>query len=107
MTQILDALTEVHYLRKITIDAEKGSKEAYQLILSMVLWKKGDLENVMIDHSSYITLSEPIKSKPHYYFQKLYQQDFSALPKSYIAAEHTGYFTQTDPFISEQTDPSF
>ncbi len=90
MTKVLDALTEAHYLKKINIKAEKGDKEAFQLILSKVLWKKGDLINVTTDKTSYITLDEEIKIKPHLYFQYLYQEDFSKLPKSYIAAEHTG-----------------
>jgi superfamily II DNA/RNA helicase/very-short-patch-repair endonuclease len=90
MTKVLDALAEVHYLKKINIKAEKGEKDAYQLILSKVLWKKGDLINVATDKTSYITLDDEIKIKPHLYFQYLYQEDFSKLPKSYIAAEHTG-----------------
>ncbi len=90
MTKVLDALAEAHYLKKINIKAEKGDKDAYQLILSKVLWKKGDLINVATDKTSYITLDEEIKIKPHLYFQYLYQEDFSKLPKSYIAAEHTG-----------------
>lgn len=90
MTAVLDALTEVHYLKKVKIKAEKGEKDAYQLILTKVLWKKGDKTNVATDKTSSITLGEGIKIKPHTYFQKLYQEDFSKLPKSYIAAEHTG-----------------
>jgi superfamily II DNA/RNA helicase/very-short-patch-repair endonuclease len=90
VTAVLDALTEVHYLKKVNIKAEKGDKDAYQLILSKVLWKKGNKVNVTVDKTSYITLEEEIKIKPHLYFQHLYQEDFSKLPKSYIAAEHTG-----------------
>ena len=90
MTKLLDALTEAHYLKKVSIKAEKGEKDAYQLILPKVLWKKGDLIHVATDKTSYITLNEEIKIKPHLYFQKLYQEDFSKLPKAYIAAEHTG-----------------
>lgn len=90
MTAVLDALTEVHYLKKVNIKAEKGEKDAYQLILTKVLWKKGDKINVATDKTSSISLGEGIKIKPHAYFQKLYQEDFSKLPKSYIAAEHTG-----------------
>lgn len=90
MTKVLDALAECHYLKKVNIKAEKGDKECYQLILSKVLWKKGDKINVATDKTSYITLDDDLKIKPHLYFQKLYQEDFSKLPKSYIAAEHTG-----------------
>jgi superfamily II DNA/RNA helicase/very-short-patch-repair endonuclease len=90
MEQVLDALAEAHYLKKASIKAEKGDKDAYQLILSKVLWKKGDQKNVEVDKTSFITLDNEIKIKPHRYFQKLYQEDFSKLPKSYIAAEHTG-----------------
>jgi len=90
MTAVLDALAEVHYLKKVSIKAERGDKDAYQLILSKVLWNKGDKVNVAVDRTSYITLDEEIRIKPHLYFQYLYQEDFSKLPKSYIAAEHTG-----------------
>ncbi len=90
MTDLLDALTEAHYLKKVKLKAEKGDKDAYQLILSKVLWKKGDLKTVTIDKTSFISLEHEIMIKPHGYFQYLYQEDFSNLPKSYIAAEHTG-----------------
>lgn len=90
MLSVLDALTEAHYLKKISINAEKGPKEAYQLILSKVLWVRGDKKTVTPDKTSYIYIGDEIKPKPHYYFQKLYQEDFSLLKKSYIAAEHTG-----------------
>lgn len=102
MTNVLDALAEAHYLKKVNIKAEKGDKDAYQLILSKVLWKKGDLINVATDKTSYITLDEEIKIKPHKYFQKLYQEDFSKLPKSYIAAEHTGQIKNEEKIDREE-----
>lgn len=43
MTKVLDALAEAHYLKKINIKAEKGDKDAYQLILSKSALEKGDL----------------------------------------------------------------
>jgi hypothetical protein len=89
MTKVLDALAEAHYLKKINIKAEKGDKDAYQLILSTVLWKKGDGVKVKTDKTSYITLEGEKAIKPHTYFQKLYELDFTSLPKSYLAAEHT------------------
>jgi superfamily II DNA/RNA helicase/very-short-patch-repair endonuclease len=102
MTKVLDALTEAHYLKKVQkIKAEKGEKDAYQLILSKVLWKKGDMEHVTIDKTSYISLDEGIKIKPHLYFQHLYQEDFTKLPKSYIAAEHTGQISNEDKIDRE------
>jgi superfamily II DNA or RNA helicase/very-short-patch-repair endonuclease len=90
MSKILELLKDMHYLRKQTINADSGDKEAYQLILSTVLWKCGDKEKLINDKTSLITLDEEINIKPHKYFQDLYQVDFSQLPKSYIAAEHTG-----------------
>lgn len=102
MTNVLDALAEAHYVKKVNIKAEKGDKDAYQLILSKVLWEKGDLINVVTDKTSYISLDEEIKTKPHYYFQKLYQEDFSNLPKSYIAAEHTGQIKNEDKIEREE-----
>ncbi len=102
MTAVLDSLTEAHFLKKETIKAEKGEKIAYQLILSKVLWKKGDKANVATDKTSYISLDENVKIKPHYYFQKLYQEDFSQLPKSYIAAEHTGQIKNEEKIDREE-----
>lgn len=87
---LLDKLQELHYLRRETVQAEKGEKNSYQLILASVLWKKGDGINVPVDKTSYIALENDVEFKPHRYFQKLYQLDFSTLPKSYIGAEHTG-----------------
>ncbi|HCN85236.1 MAG TPA: DEAD/DEAH box helicase [Sphingobacteriaceae bacterium] len=102
MIGLLDALAEAHYLKKVNIKAEKGEKDAYQLILSKVLWKKGDKVNVAIDETSYITLNHEIKIKPHLYFQHLYQEDFSKLPKSYIAAEHSGQIKNEEKIEREE-----
>lgn len=102
MRSVLDVLTEAHYLRKQNIKAAKGEKEAYQLILSKVLWKKGDKKTVSIDKTSQIGLDKEFNAKPHLYFQKLYQENFSELPKSYIAAEHTGQIKNEDKIIREE-----
>ena len=102
MSKVLDALTETHYLRKVRIKAEKGEKDGYQLILSKVLWKRGDLENVTVDKTSYITLNGDVKIKPHLYFQHLYQEDFASLPKSYIAAEHSGQIKNEEKIEREE-----
>lgn len=102
MTKVLDALVEVHYLKKLSIKAEKGDKDAYQLILSKVLWKRGDKVNVITDKTSYISLDEDVKVQPHLYFQHLYQEDFSQLPKSYIAAEHTGQISNEQKIDREE-----
>ncbi len=101
MGKVLDALTEVHYLKKVSVNAEKGVKNAYQLILTTALWKKGDLVNITTDKTSYISLNSPINIKPHKYFQDLYQEDFTRLPKSYIAAEHTGQIKNEDKIERE------
>jgi superfamily II DNA/RNA helicase len=90
IVSLLNKLVELQYLRKENIKAEKGDKDAYQLILSSVLWKKGDGEKVKTDKTSYIILEGDKSVKPHRYFQKLYELDFTGLPKSYVAAEHTG-----------------
>ena len=71
MTNVLEALTEAHYLKKCTIKAERGDKDAYQLILSKVLWKKGDLKKVEVDKTSYITLDKEIEIKPHAMFHQV------------------------------------
>lgn len=102
MTKVLDALTEVHYLKKVTIKAEKGDKDAYQLILTSVLWQNGDKVNVTTDKTTYISLHNTVNIKPHKYFQDLYQEDFTQLPKSYIAAEHTGQIKNEDKIDREE-----
>lgn len=90
LTSVLDALVESHYLKKAQVTAEKGEKVIYQLMLTKVRWQRGDLMTVAVDKTSQITLAEDISIKPHLYFQRLYQEDFSTHPKTYIAAEHTG-----------------
>lgn len=90
MTDLLDLLVDMHFLKKQTIRAEKGEKTAYQLILSTVQWKYGDKETVTYDKTSFIALEDNVSIRPHKYFQKLYTQDYTNLGKSYIAAEHTG-----------------
>lgn len=102
MAALLGALAEAHYLKKINIKAEKGDKDGYQLILSKVLWKKGDSKTVTVDNTSLISVNEDIQIKPHAYFQKLYQEDFSKLPKSYIAAEHTGQIKNEEKIEREE-----
>jgi superfamily II DNA/RNA helicase/very-short-patch-repair endonuclease len=110
ITSVLDALTEVGYLLKINLESfktfdfenDKGKKGAYQLILTKVLWEKGDLKNVTTDKTSYITLDEEIKIKPHLFFQSLYKEDFSTLSKTYLAAEHTGQIKNEDKIAREE-----
>jgi superfamily II DNA/RNA helicase/very-short-patch-repair endonuclease len=102
MKALLDALAEAHYLKRENIKAENGDKDAYQLIISKVLWKKGDLVSVTADKTAFITLDEEVKIKPNLYFQKLYQVDFSKLPKSYIAAEHTGQIKNEEKIDREE-----
>lgn len=102
MTGLLDLLTDMHFLKKQTIKAEKGDKDAYQLILSTVLWKGGNKTNVITDKTSYISLDEEVNVKPNLYFQKLYQEDFTKLPKSYIAAEHTGQINNEQKIEREE-----
>jgi len=102
MNSLLQLLCDMNYLRPQLVHAEKGDKMTYQLILGEVLWEKGDLENVTIDRSSFITLDEAVKIKPHTYFQDLYQKDFSKLPKSYIAAEHTGQIKNEEKIEREE-----
>lgn len=91
MNSILEVLNKF-YLKKEEIKLKSGTKTAYQLILSKIMWKAGDGSTVNPDRTSLIRLDEDseIIIKPHLYFQKIYKQDFSKLPKSYIAAEHSG-----------------
>jgi len=102
MNSLLQLLCDMSYLKPQLVHAEKGDKMTYQLILGEVLWNKGDLINVAPDKTSYITLDEEIKIKPHLYFQYLYQEDFSKLPKSYIAAEHTGQINNEEKIEREE-----
>lgn len=90
MCSVLNKLTELHYLKTALVKAEKGDKTAYQLILSSVRWKKGDRKNVITDKTAFLSITGNAQVPLHSYFQKLYEQDFSKLEKTYVAAEHTG-----------------
>ncbi|MGQ7855526.1 DEAD/DEAH box helicase [Pedobacter sp. WC2501] len=102
MSSLLNLLCDMSYLKSQLIYAEKGNKMTFQLNLGEVLWEKGDKINVTTDKTSFITLDEEIKIKPHLYFQYLYQEDFSKLPKSYIAAEHTGQIKNEEKIEREE-----
>lgn len=102
MTDLLKLLTDLHYLKQFTVHAESGDKIAYQLILSSVQWIKGDKSTVISDKTANITLDNEVINKPHYYFQKIYQEDFTNLPKSYIAAEHTGQISNEEKIDREK-----
>lgn len=101
MNALLQLLCDMSYLKSQLIHAEKGDKMTYQLSLGEVLWVKGDLKTIATDKTSHITLNEEVQIKPHLYFQRLYQEDFSKLPKSYIAAEHTGQIKNEDKIERE------
>ncbi|MBK8884605.1 MAG: hypothetical protein IPN67_20310 [Bacteroidales bacterium] len=64
--------------------------------------EKGDKKTVITDKTSYVALDEDIKIRPHLYFQYLYQEDFSTLPKSYIAAEHSGQIKNEEKIEREE-----
>lgn len=102
MESLLNLLCDMSYLKSQLVHAEKGDKTTYQLNIGEVLWKKGDLVSVTADKTSLITLDDEVKIKPHLYFQKLYQEDFSKLPKSYIAAEHTGQIKNEEKIDREE-----
>ena len=102
MESLLTLLCDMSYLKPQLVHAEKGDKMTYQLNLGEVLWKKGDSVTVAQDKTSLITLDDEVKIKPHLYFQKLYQEDFSKLPKSYIAAEHTGQIKNEEKIEREE-----
>jgi len=99
---LLDKLEQLHFLRKENIKGEKGARDGYQLILSTVLWEKGDGKNVQIDKTSFFSIGNEIEIKPHKYFQELYTFDFSTLPKSYLGAEHTGQISNELKIAREQ-----
>lgn len=93
MDSVLNILAnKLFYLKQEKLKLKNGDKTAYQLILANVHWKAGDGQTVNPDRTTFIKLDDQTNfvTKPHLYFQKVYQQDFSKLPKSYIAAEHTG-----------------
>lgn len=93
MDSVLKILTnKLFYLKQEKLKLRNGEKTAYQLILANVHWKAGDGQTVNPDRTTFIKLDEQTDfvTKPHLYFQKVYKEDFSKLPKSYIAAEHSG-----------------
>lgn len=102
MTDLLNILYVTHYLKKEKVRLEKEEKDAYQLILTKVLWKKGNHVTIVPDKTSLISIDEEVKLTPHLFFQNLYLEDFSQLPKSYIAAEHTGQIKNEDKIEREE-----
>ena len=102
MSAVLDALTEVHYLKKVEIKGDKGEKVGYQLILTKVLWKLGDEINIVTDKTAYISIDNEITLKPHAYFRQLYKQHYSTLSKTYLAAEHTGQIKNEEKIDREE-----
>ena len=103
MKKLLTKLAELHYLKVENVKGLKGEKKVYQLVLTKLLWEKGDSKTVFNDKTSFIQINgeKEIEVKPHLFFQKLYKVDFSVLPKSYIAAEHTGQI-QNDQKIERE-----
>lgn len=90
LSKILNALHESHYLIRENQKSKVGDKTTYRLILSTVLWTKGDENNIVIDRTSMVNVSTNYTLFPHLYFQNLYKTDFSNNKKSFIASEHTG-----------------
>lgn len=86
---ILSVLHRVNFLRQEIIPTKKGEQVCYQLIVNTILWKGGDKVNVLPDLTS-ITPTQELNLSTHKYFQRLYQFDFTTLPKKYKSAEHTG-----------------
>ena len=98
---ILDLLYRAHMLRREKITSRKGEKVCYQLIVSSLLWAKGDKKTIIPDHTS-LTLTKDIKSNIHIYFQNLYQYEFAKLKKIFHSAEHTGQIDNETKLKREQ-----
>jgi superfamily II DNA/RNA helicase len=91
MEKVLNVLCKA-FLKKEDIKLKNGTKRAYQLIVAKIRWKAGDGVTVKADKTSIISIDpqNEFPLKPHLYFKNIYRLNFSTLPKSYIAAEHSG-----------------
>ncbi|MCH6236658.1 DEAD/DEAH box helicase [Cognataquiflexum rubidum] len=99
---LCNTLKKGQFLAEIEIKGEKGSTLGYQLRVEKVIWKLGDLENVLTDEVRINTTNSDLKIRPNNYFKEFYQQDFRLFNKFFLASEHTGQVASMDRIAREE-----
>jgi len=106
LTDFIDSLCNLlkkgNYLSEKPISGEKGIVRGFQLRVEKVIWKLGDLENVLPDEVRINTTGDSIRIQPNHYFKKFYQQDFTRFDKFFKASEHTGQVGAQDRIAREK-----
>ncbi|MEX2566429.1 MAG: hypothetical protein WD431_10845, partial [Cyclobacteriaceae bacterium] len=77
-------LKKGQFLAEHEIKGDKSSALGYQLRVEKVIWKLGDLENVLTDEVRINTVNTELKIRPNNYFKEFYQQDFTLFDKFFL-----------------------
>lgn len=99
---LCNTLKKGNFLSEKAIVGDKATVRGFQLRVEKVIWKLGDLENVLPDEVRINTTGESISIQPNHYFKKFYQQDFTRFDKFFKAAEHTGQVQTLDRIAREK-----
>ncbi|SFB59815.1 DEAD/DEAH box helicase [Algoriphagus aquimarinus] len=106
LTDFIDSLCNLlkkgNFLSEKPISGEKGIVRGFQLRVEKVIWKLGDLENVLPDEVRINTTRDSVQIQPNHYFKKFYQQDFTRFDKFFKASEHTGQVGTQDRIAREK-----
>lgn len=87
---LCELLTNTNFLSKReNLRGTGGVINGYLLRSDNLIWKNGDSQTVPVD-ATRINTYRSLVIKPNYYFQRLYQTDFSKYQKEIEAREHTG-----------------
>lgn len=95
-------LKKGQFLSESEVKGDKGITIGYQLRVEKVIWKLGDLENVLTDEVRINTTGDDLKIKPNKYFKEFYQQDFRRFSKFFTASEHTGQIASGERIEREE-----
>lgn len=87
---LCDLLTKTNFLSKReNLRGSGGTIHGYLLRSDNLIWKSGDGQSVPVDETR-INSYRNIEIQPNFYFQRMYQTDFSKYKKEIEAREHTG-----------------
>ena len=99
--QLFGLLTRMGLLRSLEIEGEKGKTTGYILDANVIVWRRGDLQNVRRDKVRLRTMGEDYIIEPNQYFQDFYLQDFRTM-KPLLGREHTGQINHADRVDREE-----
>ncbi|MET6989139.1 DEAD/DEAH box helicase [Sediminicola arcticus] len=87
---LCDLLTATNFLSKReNLRGSGGNVHGYLLRTDNLIWLSGDEKTVPVD-ATRINTYRDLQIKPNFYFQRLYQTDFTKYQKEIEAREHTG-----------------